>query len=525
MKRIYSIAMAMLVPCVATLAAVAGCDDVQWRADPQLQLSRPATKVMGVHLTTKGMEHFYTHILEHEGGLTLLADAEIMTLGTPPSTLRFGPLEQTLTMSSLEATPHNSSFDLSLSFRDMIVFVPLRIQQGVGTSICRWRVQTTSTSILAKMVVDANHPSVLKPLNDPQILLMNPRVDPVGSCALDLSEGTQTTGSIAQTDLEQALFAYVRRSLASSIQGLLRQNPASTLGLLEGSVALTHISPFEHRHGHMNVFARRNPDTLPKLSSLGLSLSMDYGILAQQPARCAPPVTLSAPNDATLEPINELLLTQHKADVGLTLTTPLLQHTLEALTLSGFLCLGLESTASQDTTTHSTITRDLRLGDLGISTKLLGDRAHVVLSPGSLPIISTQPTHNTLQVRWSNIDLAVYTPVLGTRVRIVSLLMDIIFELRINAATDSTQNALAMNMETIQVERAVLHSEWVPQGTPPDQETIRLWSKRLVLLSLGHIFTLPLPLLPGAPLELVGTQVREHDLALFLRLTIPGEDP
>ena len=78
------------------------------------------------------------------------------------------------------------------------------------------------------------------------------------------------------------------------------------------------------------------------------------------------------------------------------------------------------------------------------------------------------------------------------------------------------EGVLRFDISSITVEEAELW-DWLDRATSGPH--VRQWSRRLLLLTLEDALALPLPLAPGAPLELVGTQVRADDVVLLTRLS------
>ncbi|MEC9440251.1 MAG: hypothetical protein VYE40_04010 [Myxococcota bacterium] len=494
----------VMVMVLCSVSLLAGCEQVNVRTQPGDRVAEPRRGAIEVMVTPSGVEKLYRQ--GASGGVALEAPALLV------DDVQIGPLSQSLPIGRLEASTHTDAATLQFDFNAPRIIIPTRSGQGIDTVICRWQVRADQGLAAGDVAIAmADGALSLEPVAQAQAQLENARVDPIGACPLEVASEQMST-SPARAQFEQALIQYAEQALADAVHNLLTRSPLEPLGLVDGTITLTHLSPFENRRGQMRITGQDSEEVgAARLTSNGLEITRDAAVRFVS-APCAPLDPFSEIEDVTIPPIDVATLTRNRADFAIAIAQPYLTRVAQAATRGGFACLGLESLGQAG---QLVSTSDLFLEDISIETSLLDERSRLAISPGALPQVTTSPGESVLQVRWPELGLGIWSDVFETPTRVANLVADVTFTLRVEA---SRQGYARLTVETLTVENATLASEWM--RAPAEQQTLDEWARRAMLVALGDAFELPLPLAPGTPATLLETQVREDDVVFLFSLEV-----
>ncbi|MBA2662120.1 MAG: hypothetical protein H0U74_07465 [Bradymonadaceae bacterium] len=498
--------MTALVTALLAAFATAGCDEIRFREGGGLtQAPVMQTDALRVLVTPRGLESLYRTSSPAGFGL----DNEPLWIDDATRRLRFGPLEQDLAIERWAVTPLGEAMIASLVLIKPTIYVPVRVQDNISVQICRFAVTMDAVDIRATINVATTSEGVtLGGASHTEVEISGVKTRPIGPCVpLDGERWT------LEESLDDLLLEYVEEGLTHSANAAFRDSPLDTLGLIRRRVELSRVSAFENRRGNILVIGQMAATDPIGLSSRGLEAGLDMAI-SQRRAGCAPAVGLDAPNVGATAPIPVALLEQFTADVGLAIATPLLERTAQAATSAGFICRGLEDPRPADENREVIPGDSLRLEDIGLAHVPIGPWARLLTSPGSLPRLKTRPDRNDILLSWENLTVDLYAEVYGVLVRIVSITTSVELGLRPRA---DLPGLIGFDVDTVEVQNVQLSSPWLADA--PDDNDRNRWARRLLFLALDGQFSLPLPLDPGTPLRVVGSQVRADDLVLMLRFT------
>ena len=196
--------------------------------------------------------------------------------------------------------------------------------------------------------------------------------------------------------------------------------------------------------------------------------------------------------------------------MALSVSIEFIERLAQAAIKAGFACQGLESLGRS---AGDVATSDLLLSEIAIPETLFGERAWLALSPGSLPTVAARPSQGVLTIGWDALEVEVYTDVFGAISRILKASADLSLTARPVALPSGE---LAMQLETITVRRAQIESDWRVEAV--DEDALRVWVRRMMLLALGEQIDVPLPAMGSPALSLIEAQVRTLDVVLQLSL-------
>lgn len=497
----------LLILAAGLASTLCACDAVTVRETPTApaQAAQPGASVRAL-VTPEGLESMWRELagdgLELDaapGSLDSITDAEI------------GPLSQRLGFTNLRAYTRAESVTMTFEFDAPQFFVPVRIGHGADTVICRWLVSAKSILAASDVRVEEGEDGLaLVPVGEPLSQIENIRVDAVGECPVEF--GTSSAGRTGAVG-DRALFTsevelYVKQAIADAVADLLRQSPADFYGLVRGELELTNAATFPNRVGQVTISgASRGQDAL-SLSTRGLSIAFDYS-LQTRAAKCTPSLEFDPLLDVEPASIDPASLMLRDADIGVAMSASFMTRIAQVITRAGFACSGLETLGFDAQTIP---TSELLLADVGVDESLFADTSRVTLSPGALPVISTRASDGVLEIDWPSMRFEAYTDVFGATTRALVLELDVKLSARVDPAS---AGSFRLSFEAISVGDVSIESGWGSE--PPDPATVDTWARRFVLLSLGDSVDLPLPLSPGAPLELVGALIRDDDAVLLLR--------
>lgn len=478
------------------------CEEARLREDPLGQATNPQQRAMRALLSQRGLAALLTRTLGEQRVAIRGSAAGVVG----DETLQLGPVTQDVAMGVLDVVPLASTLDATLTLPETTLLIPTRRASGAQTQICRWRVRVTSASVSWQLAISPEADGyMLRVDRAPLVQLEDPQVALVGSCA-------DPTLSAADEALRQELVGYARQVIAESIAQAVEGDPIAGVSLISRSLELTRLSAFEHRRGQLLLTGQPSSGNPVRLSADGLTLEMDYALQSRN-ARCVPPIG-PAPVEAILPtPISPALLRQFDADVGLSLNAALLNRALQALTLSGFMCRGLEQPIAEDPAGF--LLKELRLGDVGVDASLAAERVSVALSPGGLPSLQLSAESGVIRMTVPDLVVTIHGEVFGVRSRLAEVTLSVQLSLRPTA--QRAAGVLGLAVETIEVTAASLSSEWRASEAALADATLQQWARRLLVLVFGQETVLPLPLEPDNGLIAVGAQVRANDMIVLLR--------
>ncbi len=489
---------------VVIVASITGCEEVHRIEKGNGGAPDPVLQGGAVHsrISPGGLATLFEVV--HPEGLEV--EAESREYDYRGDTLTFGPVAQTAPLTTTDVDAGATGLDIALTAEDVSLTIPVRVDQGASVRICQFRVAGDELVASAAARPDPDRAWAFRLPAEPEILTSPRQVESIGSCPPLVDDDGE-----AIDRLENWLGEYFGEALRRGIDDYVAISLIDELGLPRGSTALRHLSPFTNRQGVLRYASYASREERVGVDSGGSTLRLDLGLSSNR-ARCAPPVSLGSPDEAP--PAGEVSaerLDGDRSDLGLALAKPLVGRLARAATLSGFLCRGLDDDPSQ---TDGRIPRqEVRLADVGLADLPATGPFESVISPGSLPETTFHPREEAIEVTWSGLSVDLYGRVADTRLRVLSLTTSASFRYR---PSDASTGLLDLSLETITVEEASLQTPWAE--TDPEEATLERWARRLLLLVFEEAFSLPLPVAPGAPLELVGTDVRPDDLLFRLQI-------
>ncbi|MGM0554909.1 MAG: hypothetical protein ACQEVA_00835 [Myxococcota bacterium] len=503
MKRRLYIALTILVASLHV-----ACDDVTFMegtTSPQSPILE--STAARSRLTTGGLESLYE--IRWANGVPL--EFERRVVSTDFEYLALGPLDDSIDVTSWSIAVENERTTLRAEVEGFETVVPLRIEQGVGTRICRVRVKAdrmdASVPINTRSQVDpdAEDPTALSALGSPTVEFTRRRTELIGSCP-PLETSTALNG-----ELDSDILTYVDDASTKFALSIADISPSQELGLLDHDVELGHVTPFDIRAGTLTIFSQPAPES-SRLNTNGYTLDFDMAVESSR-ARCAPPGTLNPADARSPAPIPASVLESTDADAAYALSIRTLSALAQNGVRAGLGCIGLEDGSISDESEDAVSTDDLDLERVGLGELKPGSLAVPVISFGEFPTVENVPGTNVIEIGWDKFVIDIYAEIQGVPVRILHLTTT--FEFALQPAL-SRQGSLQLQIGSIEVESAEVTSRWRHEDAQVGD--LKQWARRLIILLFEDRLQLPLPVEPGAPLELVTTQVRDDDLLLLLRI-------
>jgi len=226
---------------------------------------------------------------------------------------------------------------------------------------------------------------------------------------------------------------------------------------------------------------------------------------------CAPPVELEDAGEVSTTELDPGATRDFGADVSMAFAAGSIERLARSMVLGGFACRGLEDARPAEINEEIVPTEDLRLGDVGLGEIDLGPWVRVTSAPGSLPTLTPRPENGALELEWDSLTLEIYGDFQGAPTRLATLNAGATATLR---ARRNTTGFLRFDVDAIVVSDADLESPWLFR--PPEESALRQWARRALLLILNEQFVLPLPLMAPSDVRVVGTEVRDTDVVLYL---------
>jgi hypothetical protein len=482
----------------------AGCEQGRLREGGELSqtpLVQPAA--MRGLVTARGLESLY-RTATPEG---IEVHAEVMKLAHPTLELSLGPIDETLPIerwSVITATPR---MNVRATIARPAFAVALRLHDGVSFQICRFGLTLTNTVIDGSVEIRSTDDGPILDIAAPAIVEVDQvQVRVIGSCPLGLDA---TLGD--DSTLRGAIEAYVFDALIASAERAFAASPLDMMGLIRRRAELARVSPYDNRRGHVLLIGRLSETEPSTISNQGLEVSLDLA-LSPQRAGCAPPVGLAVPDTRPASSLVATSLNQFGADVGLALSVSAIERLAQSMTLAGFMCQGFDDGKRDEESREAIAVDRLRLEDIGLGGLSLGPWARVVLGATDLPTAEMRPERGDVLLRLPGFTVDLYGELLGVPVRLASTRSTVELGLRPRAAG---AGLIGFDVETLQARDVRLSSDWF--AAEPASEDGLNWTRRLLLMTLQDRLILPLPIEPGTPLTLVGSQIRSSDVVLMMR--------
>lgn len=484
-----------------------GCDDIDFQEGTSL----PQTPVLQdtaarSRVSLEGLESLYE--LRWAGGVPVEFDRRIIDAQFDYTAL--GPLDSTVDVTRWTVSTTTNRVRLTAEADNFEVIVPIRIDRGFGTRICRVRIAADQMEATVPIRTrgasdpDATAPESLTAMGPPAVTYTNRRVELIGSCPP--LESSQTLDA----ELDANLLAYVDDATTELAIRMSEITPSAELGLLDNDVELDHLTAFENRRGSLSIFSVPT-DGSSGLSDSGYTLDLDMAADSSR-AGCAPPEQFELPAAVPAAPVPLSTMQAANAEVALALSTRTLSALAKNGVRAGFACTGLEDGPFSEASAGAVSTDNLALERVGLGDLDVGSFAVPVISPVTIPTVSNEPSTGVVELSWTDLGIDIYAEVRGVPVRILQLNATFDFTLQPSQSRGTT---LSLQIGSIEVSSARVRSQWSGDTEIDDPEQ---WGQRLILLLFENRLQLPLPVEPGAPLELMSTQVRTNDLLLLLRI-------
>lgn len=489
---------------LGTALAIMGCDEARLRDGGELTQTpvvQPAS--MRALVTAKGLESLYQTATPT--GLTV--HAEVLAHSASGYDLVVGPLEQTVQVERWGVTTGPGSMNVRAVLQRPSLTLALRIHDGISTQICRFGFTLDNAIIEARVeMISSDEGPVLGVSEEATIEVERVQVRRVGSCPLELGEPLGE-----DSNLGELLEDYVLTALLRSAEDAFAASPLDMMGLIRRRVELARVSPFESRRGHILVIGQLSESESSEVSTQGLEVSLDMALSARR-AGCAPPVGLDIPDTRAASRVTAASLNQFGADVGFALSVPLLERLAQSMASAGFMCQGFDDGRRDEESREVMDIDSLRLGDIGLGGLSLGPWARLVLGTAELPTVQTRPERNDVQLRLPGFTIELYGEIFGVPVRLAEVKTTVDFGVRPRAGA---AGLIGFEIESVQVREVELVSDWLVDY--PANSDLLNWTRRLLLMTLRDRLVLPLPIDPGTPLTLVGSQIRSTDVVLLMK--------
>lgn len=488
----------LTIGIAATLAGLSACDEANVR-EGSTQFTTYEQAAVRLLVTPDGIATLYD--VSNPDGLALDATA-VPVVSDGDLSVEIGPLAQTLPVRSRMTQASEDALEVTTTFRNAQVFVPVRIRDGFEVRICRYRVAVGTVSATGTVgLVDTEEGRQFDVLAPPDVTLETVQVAAVDGCPLP-------TKLLTPEDLGTTLVSYVEDAVAQAAAAALRTSPLEIVGFIEGNLQATRLSVFENRRGTLTVEGRTGS---VELTGEGLNASLDATADAQR-ARCAPPVSLDGVGGAGAMALDPAVVRRFDGDFAVAVSTAWIGRAAQAAARAGFACRGLEDLRPIEQNDRLLPVDDVLIEELGLGAVPVGDAMTLALRPGALPRVSSDAGNGTIRVDWPDLQIEVYGQVFGAWTRIASVVSDVALSLRPRSPSLDTAS---FDIEAIEVREPELDTE-LARTLPPEDDVAR-WTRRALLLLLDEELDLPLPLLPAAPLRVVNTQVRTQDIVYYVR--------
>lgn len=461
------------------------------------QVPTPNLNAMHLQVSPSGL----TRIYEVDTPEGLHVEADIQTFAATNAHWDIGPLEVNVPVATRQASSSADTLALGATFRSVNITVPVRVRTEHDLQVCRFSVRMPESSVTGTVSLQTETDTmVLKAADTPVVDIGTPIVERIGSCAIDANHR-----DVEDVTLATRLTDYLATGIQNSSVEAMELAPLDIVGLVTGTAGLRRISVFEHRRGAIGLAGGLQTDEV-SLSSGGLAASLSVGLLAQR-AQCAPPVEVPAFEPVATRPIDVARIDATGSDFGLGVSRTSLQQMTDVLTVSGFLCRGLEDGRRPEENSELFPTDDVGLDNLDLDWMAPGPWIRVSSAPGALPVLTLRPQTNDIVISWKDFSIDLYGEVQGTEVRLARLTTDAHATLRPQIGT---QNRVVLNIDALNVTRATVTSDW--QRNPPSPDVVFPWARRATLLLMENQFVFPMPLLSPHPIRLNDIEVREHDV-------------
>lgn len=490
---------------VLVMSMQLACDDVTFiegTTSPQSPILEDTSARS--RLTTDGLESLYE--IRWSSGLPI--EFAHRAVNSEFERMTLGPLEDRINVTRWDVSVDDAGTVLQAEIEDFETVVPVRIEQGIGTRICRIRV--TADRVDARVPIgtrgefdpDPTDPSALGAMGSPTVTFTRRNTQVIGSCP-PLEASTTLDGQ-----LDADILAYVDDASTAFAELMAEMSPSREMGLFDSEVELGHVTPFDIRAGTLAIFSQPSQDSA-HLGPSGYTIDFDMAVESSR-ARCAPPKTLNLSGASSPAPIPVSILESTRSDAAYALSIRTLSALAQNGVRAGLGCIGLEGGPISE---NAVSTDDLDLERVGLAQLQVGSLAAPVVSFGELPTVESVAGTNVIKITWMKFVIDIYAEVQGVPVRILHLTTD--FEFTLQPAL-SRQGTLQLEIGSIDVTSADVTSRWHHEDA--EVGDLEEWARRLIVLLFEDRLQLPLPVEPGAPLELVTTQVRDNDLLLLLRI-------
>ena len=489
---------------LAIVLVAVGCDEVRMLEEGGGGAPEPIIQsgVLKSRLSVDGIAALYENV--HREGLTVENEPETFT--HEGRELRLGPITQTIAVDDLQTSIDEGQLQMILAGDRPAVAVPVRIDENASVRICRFQVAADKLTVRATAANEATEEWTFEIVDAPTISTTDLQVNSINACPpLEDEEGAPKEalrGRLAdyfETGVQRGLGTYVSISFLEK------------LGFLRGTTALRRLSPFDNRRGTLRLASYPSKKEGAQVDGDGTTIELDVGVSTKR-AACAPPDDLPSPsNSRPAGGVDAEALDGSQSDAGLALAEPLLARMIRAATLGGFLCQGLDNSmpsAARNIPRHS-----VRLEDIDLDRIPGSGPVESVVSPGALPDLDLRPRDDSLAMQWEGLTIDLYGEVAGARVRLLTVNANVALRL---LPSSTSPSAVDLSLQTVDVQNATLQTPWADDSI--DRTTLLPWTRRLLVLLFEDAFSLPLPVAPGSPLELVDTDVRAHDLLLLFRI-------
>jgi len=486
-------------------AGLAGCEEVYLIETGDGGTPDPVMQSNGIQgrLSTDGLASLLRST--HPNGLEATHSPQEYRIDGRDLTI--GPVSQTVSVDSLDISTSEGRLDATMIGEAPSLTVPVRLDEGASVRICRFQVSADRFLAHATAVPGPGSARTFELTDNPELLAPGKRIDPATPCPPLLGPGDELPQRV-----ESWLNAYFDLAVRRGVHKYVEIPLIDNLGLPRGSIALRHLSSFDNRQGVLRFESDSSRNDTAGLDPAGMTLRLDVGLSAK-PARCMrlepsrePPDDESPAAEVTADDLSNT-----PADAGFAFAESIVARTLRKATLSGFLCRGLDP---RDTSGSDALgSESPRLDDVALGHVPASGPFETVVSPGVLPDVAFQPNRASMELTWTDLTVDLYGRVAGTRTRLSSLTASVTFGLR---PTETSNSTIDLSIDTLQIHEATLATPW--SETPPDGEAVRNWARRLFVLVFEDAFSIPLPFTPGAPLELVDTEIRDNDLLVWLRV-------
>jgi hypothetical protein len=429
--------------------------------------------------------------------------------------LSIGPLETNVALDRWSNRIDEGTLHLDVDARDVSLTLPVRLSTGSGPRICRLQLQTPAWHLSLAIQRSKASTDRLSLADAPTFETERTQLTWIGGeCPPLRTRGDGTPSDGPSEALVDVVEQYVARTARTAARALFDPTPFESIGLLRDSLAFDRLSPFEHRRGRLRMASRPTSSSRLSLSKKGLAHSFDFGVAADR-APCVPPVSSSsARGDSNVASIPASMLAARQADFGIALAESFVTRLVQGGVASGFMCRGLQPPDDAPRELDSLTPRRARLETIGLGDVPSPARLRVAISPGGLPDLELQPQSSTIRLTWRNLTVELYGRVARAPVRLLKLTMSFAFDL--SPSVRGTSSRLDFQIDTVDVTEASFQSPW--RTSPPDDTDLLAWTRRLLLLLFEDTLALPLPFEPMSAPTLVGTEVRENDMLLLMRL-------